>query len=467
MLDKKIWLLGLGLGLALGSCAELNNEDDPKTEAGTTTETTTPEETNETSKDSSEQDTSGTLSVGEDVPVNITELSLGSLPTINEAGVSNPGTLALEASLNLGIFALQTQTGPTVGQPVDNTNIQSLFALECYWDLETDNWCPDEITKGLKDGTIPVYGGPNAGGDAPYWFSNFSILGIIHHAEAYFGGAYQKSDVANKIVPDSLKGFATKDYDGSAITRTEAKGYVIDIPNLYDSIYQATDGDEGMHYIFNSRAKEDGRYSSIPWAKFLESHDSYNQRNTGGGQSYLTMKEDGKTPHIYAINQVMSYSNSTNEGFRMILMINYETNHFLFKSGSTNSIGRYATVVAGKGGFDASTASWLDGAYYAQDLLDGSIGWEACVDNKTQNVLGTAVTQTQCQFVKAMFTEAETFDPAQFLQLTAGEKTDLVNFLAFFNDNSEIPASEIPGGGEDAASFPDEYTYTEAASSTQ
>lgn len=398
--------------------------------------------------DSDEKKTSETGQVNADnnleVPVKLTEASLGALPTINEKGKANPGTLQVSTNL------WQSQQ---VGEAVNDTTIQSLFALECYWDVEKDNACPDAITEGLKNGSIPVYDPSDTSGSFPYWYSNFSILGIIHHAEAYFKYPYEYADEVKKIDPDTLIYRATIDYKGEAVTQGEPGKYLIEIPGIYNAYVEDSGSNSGYKYLAYWPDTLDGRLSAV----FFPNKQ---QKNTSFAQSHLTFEDDNETPRIYAINQVMPYPDNAGEGFRMILIVNYKTDRFLFVSASTNSMGRYDALVAGQGGFDAETSTWKQGYYFARTFFDSSSNWQGCVDSKTQTVVSLDVNASQCASVKGLFDSATAFDPAEFLQLNAQEKTDLVNFLAFF-DGQLIEAEQIPNEADVGRHIPDKLEFDE------
>jgi hypothetical protein len=359
--------------------------------------------------------------------------ALASVPTILNANQENPTVLEIGQRVTK--------------RALTHDAINTLMEFACYWDVDTDNACPDNITQALKDGTIRVYpGAETATGIYPYWYSDFSLLGIIHFAQAYSNTAYSHTGIT--IDPTSVQYVATENFDGTELSGDSRADQYIIPTTLYNRYQKGEEDDLGFHFLYH---KGDGtKFAALPYAKFKTSQKS--TRNTGGAQSYVSLKEG--TTHVYAINRVINYT--TDEGFRTIILFNTETRTFLVHDGSKDQ----RVLMVGKGGFNVEDKTWYEGEYYVRVWDNEVLAFEGCINSKTQKVVGNTPQDCSDERVRDFFLLNE-LDVSSFLGLSSTETTDLKEWLSFFADANPLPDTEIPKGGTDAAAFPDEVQYTE------
>ncbi len=417
--------------------------------------------------ENSDEAAANTLAIN--IPVDVTPESIAALPTINEPGKANPeeldaSTLDIGTNLVGGLVSSNSNSNNpsssmhSIGDPVNVLSLQGFFAFECWGragNISHDQpfyvYCPKAIADKVNQTWIPAVkasktkSGMSSMG--PYQFSSFSILGMVFTSEILAKYAYSKEGEAKVVKPESISFAAGKDYKQNAITeKGDPDKYLIPIQGIYNRYF--TEG--WKHYLYNGDAKKDGRYSVIPWHKG-------GTMGGGGLQSYMTVEKDGKTARIYAVNQVLSSSNSPDEGARMILLINFKTEQFLAKLG--NDRGKYGTIIAGKGGFDIEKGVWKEGAYFAEHFHNGHQAFKACVDNKTATIIGLDTKAEKCQFVADFFDKTKTFSAAKFLELNDVEEKDLTGFLSFFEDAEPLADEQVPEGTKDVANIFDQVTF--------
>ncbi len=169
-------------------------------------------------------------------------------------------------------------------------------------------------------------------------------------------------------------------------------------------------------------------------------------------QPFIVLSSDKKSARILAFSSV-NVSTGSNRAF---LIVNFENNRFMIKTGTGGGSPSYS-IMAGKGGFDFSTGLWREGFYYARVKSSQSEDeWAACVDSKTQTVKGlTTADSTDCALIKGFFESSPSFVAADFLELNDSERIDLAGYLAFFQDPNPLPATAIPQQMEDVKHIPD------------
>lgn len=390
----------------------------------------------------------GTLAIDASALNQVTRSSIQTLPTINTAGALNPGTLALSF--------LSLRQSLTSEVPVGEKSLQDLFAFQCWNRAEDDygkhNSCPEPLYAAVEAGNIETIPGDTK---HYYEFGHFSLLGMIFHAQVDSKAIFAKESTAAKIIPSSLEYQATRSYDGNPVSGGAGDKYVVRFPAGYDR-YAGSSGD-GRHYFWNdslARAKQK-RFLAMMWYKMINS-----TQNGGGPQTYLSMDSAGTTPRVFALNQVMSYTSSSREGFRMVLLMNFETNRFVYKGGAWGTLGNYdagVMTLAGSGGFDFSSRSWKDGAYFARF----SNGTEYCIDSKRQAVIATEMSQ-ECNVVSGYFSNSTDFIVSEFLGLNETETEDLMPLLEILKTSATLTSDQTPQGTDDAKNIFDTVTFQRA-----
>jgi hypothetical protein len=397
----------------------------------------------------------GRLALSTEPVGQVTTQSLTTLPLINTPGAANPGTLVI------GTPSLQLNDGATgvVGGAIDNRSLQSLFAFHC-WNRAEDNYgywnfCPKPIYSAVEAKALPQISGDTK---LMYEFGHFSLLGMIFHAQRDTQNIFAMEASGVKLEPTSLSFLATRDYAGGAISGGVGDKFLMRFASGYDS-YAGSSGD-GKHYFWNYAAASASsaaqkHFLAMIWYKMVNSTEI-----GGGAQTFIAVGDDGVTPRIFAINQVMSDTRNANEGSRMVLIMNFENNNFLYKGTSHGSLSEqfYSTVIAGKGGFDYDSSTWKEGAYFAD--LSGSTVWRGCVDSKSQTLIADTVGVEQCQFVAGFFNGDDNFAAADFLALNEQERLELSEMLGMFSDAAPLTKEQTPRGRDEAANIFDSVTFT-------
>ncbi len=480
-----IWLI-LALFLACNPKEDEEQDEDSSEKPAIKNETSSNKD-GDNNNQGEETESSDTLVLSIDIPVDATEMSLASLPSINEAGKENPdelsaSTLALPLVSNLVDISNNNSNGNSndnqsstensddylqsyIGKPISYPGIQKMFAFQCWGksdfkkkDNTYANYCPDAIKDKIGSEFIPQKKAnekSNISSRLAYEFTSYSLLGLIFQAETTAKAGFKLADKATKIDPKSIVLKAERDYDYKPITAEKPGKYVIDMLTSYDLHY--TDFKTSRGYLLNSNAEEEGEYMILPW----------NLRDgkckTCGAsvyQSWMKLDKSKEKAKLFAINQFVASSEKQNYGFRHILLINFETDHFLLKAG-WNESGHNSKVIAGKGGFDFTTGTWKEGAYYTfiKDPGSGAPDLGYCVDSKSQLLLSYDVTHEKCSFVADFFENASSFDPATFLSLTEEEAKKLSPFLELFKNSDGLTADQIPKGKTDIPNLFDEVEF--------
>lgn len=252
---------------------------------------------------------------------------------------------------------------------------------------------------------------------------------------------------------------STTGYENAPASGGDPSKFIIPVTGLYDAYEMETDNVNNARIsIFHQHGAQDGHYAYVTFRKNahlngITMNDIF--------QVFVEMQSDLKTMHVMGFQ----VTNIGLEATRNILLINFEKNTFLLKFAnlSISNTGEAYTdpetylVAAGTGGLDFATGLWREGAYFVKakdrhfDLV-----WSACVDNKTQTVKSLDIaTATECASVKNLFQDNGIFNPADFLDLTETEKTDLAGFLAFFSDSQPLTKGLLPQSLDDVKHLPD------------
>lgn len=303
----------------------------------------------------------------------------------------------------------------TSGESI-TTQVQlaQFFKQECHMYPQA-NFCPAGVDVQAKNGMND------------FKFTSTSLLGLVFHAEMYGGG-----------MSASCAGTAAKITSASFVAATEAGSdpdrFILDNLAQYGCLEATDDGYRVTSQAQDHQATLTARY------KFGDGHE------TNVFQVDVSVDKN-KAPTFLAFN----WAGVSSMAARSVLLVNLKSHRFAVKYLTppvpSMNIGTNWVDAIGVGGVDRATGAKHAGYYHVRYTSESFQPKVSCVNNATQLL---EVDDTECAAAGVPITWTSSEAVANWLEMTAAERTRLAPFLAKFSTPDPLALSDTPGGPGDA-----------------
>ncbi len=322
--------------------------------------------------------------------------------------------IALTSALIESVPQIDTATkSVTSGNISEYATLSSLFKLECYME-GTFDFCPAGID--------PVPGGDNN----PYKLTSYTLIGSIAHAEMYSGGL--KKSCEGTEISVSKSNFKAAQSGG------DPAKYVLDYYELLSCI-EKSGYEENVYHTYS--VDPDASYQATLTSRYRVPYNGVSDPGQNDIFQVYTSISDGKAT-LLAYN----YAGADTVLQRTVLLVNVNKHKFAVKHITPKSGGGIDGVTAiGVGGIDIESGKFNPGSYYTVFSTNSGTTEDGCVDNET-GAFEADTAKCSAASIPMAWTGSDAV--ANYLELSADEKTRLAAFLAHFDSEVFLASSDTP-----------------------